>query len=502
MPINQYKAGATLSYVSIILTNVVGIVMTPFIIRSLGDSEYGLYTLIGSFVAYLSLMDLGLNNTIVRFVSKYRVEKNIIAERKFLGTTMTIYGVISFVVIILGTIMYLNLEAIFGKSLTTDQLSQARIMFLILMFNIAIALPGGAFYAICNAYEQFVFPGSINIIKYILRAITVVAVLTLGGKAISLVVIDTIINIFVICVSGYYVLRKMSVKFDFSERKWNTVHPIFNYSVWLFITAIVQTFQWNAGQLVLGINTDTVQVAVFGVGIMLGTYYGAFAGAINTLLLPKASKMVVNDNSPIELTNMMIKIGRICNSISFLILSSFFLFGQDFIKLWVGEQYNQSWLVALLVMIATTIPLSQSFGKSIIEAKNKVKFKALLNITTICIGVIIGFYLSRQYGIIGMILPLTISMIINSIIINIYFVRVFGFKWRLFYSRSFFWQTLVVGILVTLTMIIKTNIEINKWSSFAIYGFTYSIIYLAIYYLILFNKEEKKIISINRYSKN
>jgi O-antigen/teichoic acid export membrane protein len=42
----------------------------------LGDEEYGLYTLIGAFVGYLSILELGLNNAIIRHVAKYKVEKN------------------------------------------------------------------------------------------------------------------------------------------------------------------------------------------------------------------------------------------------------------------------------------------------------------------------------------------------------------------------------------------------------------------------------------------
>ena len=68
--------------INILVTNVVGLLLTPFIIKSLGDSEYGLYTLVGSFIAYFSLMDLGLNNTVIRFVAKYRTQKDKKGEEK------------------------------------------------------------------------------------------------------------------------------------------------------------------------------------------------------------------------------------------------------------------------------------------------------------------------------------------------------------------------------------------------------------------------------------
>ena len=77
MAINQLKAGAFLSYVSIGLNNIVGLLYTPFMLRMMGQSEYGLYSLVASVVAYLTVLDLGFGNAIVRYTAKFRAEGKI-----------------------------------------------------------------------------------------------------------------------------------------------------------------------------------------------------------------------------------------------------------------------------------------------------------------------------------------------------------------------------------------------------------------------------------------
>lgn len=72
---SQLKKGAFLNYATIFLTNVVGILLTPFILRYIGASQYGIYITIGALVGTISLLDFGLNSTIVRFVAKYRQRK-------------------------------------------------------------------------------------------------------------------------------------------------------------------------------------------------------------------------------------------------------------------------------------------------------------------------------------------------------------------------------------------------------------------------------------------
>ena len=54
---NQIKAGAVLSYVSLFLTTFLGVVYTPFMLRQMGQAEFGLYYLAASVIAYLTIFD-------------------------------------------------------------------------------------------------------------------------------------------------------------------------------------------------------------------------------------------------------------------------------------------------------------------------------------------------------------------------------------------------------------------------------------------------------------
>jgi O-antigen/teichoic acid export membrane protein len=491
---SQLKKGAILSYLNIVLTIVIGLGLTPFIIRKLGDSEYGLYTLIGSFVAYLSLMDLGLNNTIVRFVSRYQAQNDRIGECRFLGTTLLIYLAISIVVTIIGVVLYFNLDTIFSNSLTPNQLDDAKVMFLILVFNLAITLPGGSFTAICNAYERFIFPRVIAVVKYLLRAATVIYVLKVGGQAISLVIIDTAFNIAAILITMYFAYKKLKIQFDYSEPSNRIVKQIFSYSGWIFIFALVQTFQWNAGQVVLGMKLSTNAVAIYSVGIMLGSYYGAFASAINGVLLPRASQMVAANRSAMELTQTMIKVGRLNSILMLYILSGFFLFGREFIHLWVGDNYKDSWLIALLIMIVLTIPLTQSFGNSILEAKNKIAFRAITNLLAVLTGVVVGFFLSKTYGVIGMIIPIVSALLVNSVAMNFYFVSVFKFEITFFYREVFVSPILAIGLLSFVFLQIKSKVNFNNWTTVFVGIVIYTALYFLLSYFVLLDKNEKTLI--------
>ncbi len=431
---SELKKGAILSYINIGLNNIIGLVLTPFIIRSLGDSEYGLYVLIGSVIAYLSLMDLGLNNTIIRFVAKYRAEKDLSGERSFLGSIFLVYTAISILIVFIGIIFYYNFEVFFSKTLSMNQVAKAKIMFQILIFDMAITLPGGAFTAICNAYENFVWPRMLLIVKYVSRSLFIALLVSFGGKAISIVVADTIINVIFIIVTMIYVFKKLKVKINFRNINKDALRSIFNYSIWIFLLAITSQFIWNAGQVILGTVADTKTVAYYAVGIMLGSYYGAFSGAVSSVFLPRATQMSIN-NTKSEILNTMIRIGRISLIILLFILTGFILFGREFIILWVGQNYTNSYIVAVIFMLSYTIPLVLSFVNSLVEAYNKVRFKVMVYFIFFPLGLVLGYFLSKEYKEVGMMMGVSIGWFMAQIVMLIFYHRGLGLNMFVFFKQ-------------------------------------------------------------------
>lgn len=490
---SQLKKGAILSYITIFLTNIVGLLLTPFIIKSLGQSEYGLYVLLGSFVGYISLLDFGLSNTIVRFVAKYRVNNDKEGEKNFLATILIIYTLISVFVLLIGTLAYFSVESIFGNSLTPDEIEKAKILTLLLLLNLAFSLPGGAFLGICSGYEKFVFPRIVNIIRYTVRSLLVLIVLIYGGKSISIVVIDTCLNVLIILINIFYVLRVMKVEIKLITFDKEIIKTIFSYSVWIFVFAMIGELFWKSGQIILGVTISTEAVAIFGVGIVLSGYFGAFAGAINSVFLPKATFMVEKKRSRKELTEMFIKIGRILTFLLIFIWSVFLLYGKDFIILWVGSDYEDSYLISLVIMTAYILPLVQNFANSLIEATGVFKFKAKVYFFSISTGIVIGALLSPYYGYWAITYSYSFFWIISQIIMNWYFEKRLNLDMIYFFKQTF--GKIFFVLIFSLGIGYFINIYfIQTWPYFFLKTTLFSVVYMILIYFVVLNDYEKKLI--------
>ena len=70
------RAGVVLSYITMAAGIIVSLTYTPFMLRMLGQQQYGLFNMGQAAVSYLGLAEFGFGNAVVRYVSKYRAEGN------------------------------------------------------------------------------------------------------------------------------------------------------------------------------------------------------------------------------------------------------------------------------------------------------------------------------------------------------------------------------------------------------------------------------------------
>jgi O-antigen/teichoic acid export membrane protein len=422
VPDKQLKPGVLLSYFSLVVNNLASLFFVPFILRSIGQAQYGLYALIFSVVSYLTVLDFGLSTTITRYVAKYRAESNQKGQANFLALTIMIYFFMAICVLIIGAILYFNLNIIFKDSLTTYEIVIAKKLLAVMVGNLALSLPLNSFQAIMTGYEQFVLPKVLTIVRTIARITILFILLSAGYKILAIAIIDTILNISFLSILMLFVFGKLKVQIRLYVFDKVLITEVFSYSFFVFLNLIGDQFFWNIGQIVLGIIVNSTAVAVFTIGMTFTNYYMQFSSSISNVFLPRATQMAVRNASGKEMTDLLIKTGRVQFIILGFILGGFTLFGKQFILLWAGPDYTNAWLVGLLGMVPFTIPLIQNIGLSILQAKNMHPFRSVILIIAAIVDVIISVMLAKRMGVVGVAFGTAFSLLIGDItIMNLYY---------------------------------------------------------------------------------
>lgn len=422
---NQLKAGALLSYISIGLNNIVGLLYIPFMLRMMGQAEYGLYSLVASVVSYLTVLDLGFGNAIVRYTAKFRAEGKSREQYEMFGMFLLLYSFVGLVALLIGGLLYSNVDQLFDRTMTVEELDKVRIMMLLMCVNLAFTFPMSIFGSIITAYEDFIFQKLVNIARIILNPLVMIVMLLMGYRAIGMVVVTTLFNIATLLINCWYCFHKIKIKIYWGKFKWGFLKEVSIYSFWIFLNALMDRIYWSTGQFVLGIYRGAAAISVYAVAIQLQAIYMTFSTAISGVFLPKVTAMVSNGSSEREVSDLFIRTGRIQYIVMAFILTGFILFGRDFVCLWAGREYEEAYYIALLFFVPLTVPLIQNLGITILQARNQMKFRSLVYIIVALLSLLCSFPLAEKYGGIGCAWSTALALTCGNIIVmNIYYYKV------------------------------------------------------------------------------
>ena len=422
---NVLKAGAILSYILIIVDTLYGLLFVPFLISSLGNSEYGVYRIIASFTNSLAILDFGIGGTMLRFTAKYRAEKDKDSINNFSAMGM-IQAFAFFILIATASFfMYQLLDPLYNDSLSAVELAKAKKLFYFTSITIAITPFERVLFGILSGFEEFKFTKGLQIMILVLKMLLLIPLLLKFGDAIVLVGMNLLAVIASILIQFVFLRYKCGVRIKLKKWDNKVFKSSVGYTTLSFIQSIAVQFNSNLDNIVIGAVIGATAVAVYSIGLQLYNMFEHLAMAFSDLMLPTVSRQIAQgaDNSLLEDT--VIKVGRLEFIVLGGALSGFAIIGKEFVFLWLGETYLWAWDVAIILMIPTMIPLIQNVCLSILRARNKMKFRtiavcimAFFNLAITIIGVKLYGPLAASFGTaLGLICA-------NIIAMNYYYYRV------------------------------------------------------------------------------
>ena len=489
--VNQLKVGAVLSYISMGIGNIVSIIYTPIMLRLLGQSEYGLYNLVASVVAYLGVLNFGFGSAYMRYYSRYKVQEDTDKIATLNGMFLMIFSLLGIIVVIAGAVLTMNTEIIFGSELTSTELSRAKILMMILVINLAISFPTIVFNSHITANEKFVFQKIVQMIKNVVNPFIVLPALILGYGSIGMVAMTTILNITFEIFNVAYCIRNLKMQFSFSSFDSRLMREMTVFSSFIFINLVIDQINWNVDKFILGRYQGTVSVAIYGLAAQLNTYYITIASTISSVFIPRIHKLVAMSDNNNELTKLFTRIGRIQFILLSLISSGLIFFGRPFIQLWAGSSYSKSYPIALLLIIPVTIPLIQNIGIEIQRAKNMHQFRSWVYFFIALANVGISIPLAKTYGGIGAAIGTAVSLLIgNGLLMNWYNHTKVGLDMKFFWKQILnFIPALIIPTVIGVGIIVYVNL--NNIIIFLLTGIVYLILFCLSMWLFGLNAYEK-----------
>jgi O-antigen/teichoic acid export membrane protein len=487
---SQIKSGIALSYLSLAVINVVGILFTPYLINTLGNHEYGIFSIVGGLMGMLSLINFGLGGTLVRFIAKYRGENDTKGIENLLALSLMLFTALGVIMLIVGFTVAYNLPLLFPNLASAD-IELVKMMFIILAMSTAVSLPGIVFHSIQVAHERFVFSKILEIIKSLVRVFAIIALLEEGYRAIAVIAVDAVVLLVIFLLNALYVYKKMNVNIKLHYVNPALLVSIFKYSFWFAVTMLVTQLTWNSGQLILARTGTTTDVAIFAVSVALSGYFMGLSTAISNVFSPRASFMVGAGARNEDYSQMLINIGRSQLFVVGLFLVGFIAIGKKFIYLWLGSDYISSFYVTCLLILPVVLSISQSFAISVVQAKNLIAKSAIIKLVVTCISVVSAYFSSLHYGLFGIAISLSIFWLINLIVLNVFYQRSVKLNIIKFMRECWLPYIPLFAVATGLGLYICDIFIISNWLDLFINSVIVGVIYLVLAIALFLNTKER-----------
>ncbi len=489
---DQIKSGALLSYFAIFVNMAAGLVYTPWMVGKIGISDYGLYALVAAFLTYF-LIDFGLDEAIARFIARYRAQGKDGEVGSLLGITTRLYLLIDIAIMVVLVVVYFFLADVF-KELTPSEIEKLEVIYIIAGFFSVVSFPLKPVNGAMIAYERFVVLKLSEIAQKVLVILLMAAALLTGQGLFALVLINGIIGLATRLFLFAYLRRKENLKINFAIYNKPLAKELLGFSVWIFVIGIAQRLTLNIVPTILGVYSGTRAIAIFAIAMLLEAYTWTFANALNGLFLPQVSRMVSVSENRQEVTNLMIRVGRLQLLVTGLLIVGLVIFGRSFIKLWMGPDFQLSYCIALLLILPGLVTLTQTIGSTLVVVENRVKFKALIMLSAGAFSLALGVALAPSLGALGAAIGVCASLVLAHVIgMNIFYHKTMKLNIMRFFKETHLrilppmFATAIAGYALL------HSIKVSTWFGLGMVAAAFVAIYSAVMWFAAMNTEEKNL---------
>lgn len=485
------KSDVIISYLAMFVALVITFFLTKYQIVYLGKESYGILSLVNSTIGYIAILDLGVGQTVARYIAKYNSEGKIEKINELAGHSFKKYIEISIIALIIGIFIMIKASSIFG-SLTIDTESVFKMCFFIALINVVLQIPGATFNAVLKGFGEFRIMKIINIIKSLLRAVLIILLLKLGFNILSVFIVDLFLNQLINLFNYVYMRMKLKIRLDFKPIDRKLKKELSQYSFFVFLGIITDQIFWKSDGIILGVLSTASVVGVYAISGQLLSQFLTMCSTLSSVFLPRIVEKIAMGETKEEINKFFTKASRYQYIFVGMVIISYIFIGKDFITLWLGNNFINAYYYGLIIMISLIVPMFQTTGVQILYAIGRHKFRSIVYLVNAILNIVVSIALFYIIGPVGVAIATSISMLLgNTIIMNIYYKKVLELNLIKFFKEVCLKTSIVMIITAFVYMGLNKILGVG-WIQFIAKGSLANVIYLLGVWFITFEKNERK----------
>lgn len=415
--------GSSFRVIQTIVSIVIGLLMMPFLISTLGNDQYGLWIVIGSIVGTYYLLDLGFNQAVTRYVSQFIHQNDPTSANKIINTAIVIYSLLGLVVLIASIVAaFYGAESLMENS---ENLTLAQIILIVSGLSLAFEFPSKAFTGIISAYMRYDFISIVRFSKSILDAILIYAFLSNGYGLVAMSIIMFVTGLIGTSIYAWFTTSIFKeLRFAWKLVEFPVLKEIFSFSKWVFFLDMNTMIRSKMDIWFISFYLSTGVLTVYYVAVRLIDYAIQLLTQATGITGPIFTEYYAKSESKklIASFKLFFKINMLLASVVFI---GFYLVSESFINIWMGDDFDISsaYVCLLILSFGRLVAYMNNPVTSLLMTLKKHKICAYLSIMEMLVSALLCWVLIPLYGLIGAGVAISAPYIIQAVIMPLYAAR-------------------------------------------------------------------------------
>jgi O-antigen/teichoic acid export membrane protein len=406
-----------------------GLVVTPIVLRALGDETFGLWSFIGSVTIYLAVLDLGLGPSVVRFTAEARGRNAPEETNEIASVALALYAAIGVVTLVTGVALSWLVPVLID---TPDGLvGEARLATFLVTVSLAARFPLGLFYNLLGGHQRLDVQNLGNFVSIVLYAVFVAILIPRGGGlvlmgALTLGVTLVRLGLPLLWLRGEFPLLRL--RRDYVTRA--RVHELAHVSWSNFLVHVANKVVFSTDIVVVGIVLGAREAASYAIAARLFELAFGLASVLTSVLYPAFAEYEGAGQAARQ-QRLLLSGLRGGSAAALLLALPLLAIPEQLVTGWLGAGYGDSApvlaLLALVVLLHQPIWLLTQY----LIARGRQKEIARLLIAAAGANVILSVVLATTIGTWGVALATLLAEVaVLALALPLWVFRAVGLRTR------------------------------------------------------------------------
>ena len=380
-----------ISYTQLGISIITGLLSTRFALKALGVDDFGLFSVVGSIISFVAIVNSIMLSTSNRFIAVAIGKGSIKEVNEQFNINLSLH--VAFAVIVLLLSFPLGKWYIINYVNYDGDIENVIKLFNITMIGSVIASIGVPYNGVLIAKERFLFFSIVNVIRNVSKLLLSYLLiyyfsdkLLIYGIGLSVLEAAPTLIFYLYCSLWLRDIVELHI-----VKRWDKYREMLAFSVWVGYGALASIARSSGSALIINLFFTTAMNAALGIANTISAVLRNFSTNVTKSIAPQITKSYASGN--IERSEKLVCLASKLSFMIMFFISTPFLIAPEFVfSLWLDETPDYVIIFTVLIIIEMLVGVLNAGVPDIVFANGNIKWYQIIESTLLIMSVLGGYF--------------------------------------------------------------------------------------------------------------